>query len=63
MNEAIVLHLQHTHNLIEHAGAASLAAAVKLGDRLAGRKVVLVASGGNVTLAHLRAALQEADAT
>ena len=59
MNEAIVSHLQHTHNLTEHAGAASLAAAVKVRERLAGKKVALVVSGGNVTVAGLRAALAE----
>ena len=41
MDRAVVLHLEHTHNLTEHAGAASLAAAVKIKDRLAGKKVVL----------------------
>ena len=38
-----------THNLAEGAGAASIAAASKLRDRLAGRKVVCVMSGGNIT--------------
>ena len=57
MNEAIVLHLEKTHNLMEHAGAASLAAALKIRERLAGKRVVLVASGGNISLDHLRAAL------
>jgi threonine dehydratase len=37
-----------THNLAEGAGAASLAAAVKLAGTLAGRKVVAVMSGGNI---------------
>jgi threonine dehydratase len=58
MEQAIVLHLEKTHNLLEHAGAASLAAALKIRNRLKGKKVVLVASGGNISLAHLRAALQ-----
>ncbi|GIX48594.1 MAG: threonine ammonia-lyase [Candidatus Tectimicrobiota bacterium] len=60
MQQAIVLHLEKTHNLTEHAGAASLAAALKLRDRLRGKKVVLVMSGGNVSLQHLRAALAAA---
>ena len=42
------LALRATHNLAEGAGAASLAAAVKLGARLAGKKVVCVMSGGNI---------------
>ncbi len=59
---AIVQHLENTHNLTEHAGAASLAAAVKIKDRLAGKKVVLVMSGGNITVGQLRAALEERSA-
>ena len=59
LSRAVVLHLEHTHNLVEHAGAASLAAAVKIKDRIAGKKVVLVASGGNISLEHLRAALAQ----
>jgi len=41
--------LEVTRNLIEPAGAAPLAAALKLRDRLAGRKVALVCSGGNIS--------------
>lgn len=61
MRRAIVLMLEQTHNLAEMAGAASLAAAVKLKDRLAGRKVVLVLSGGNLSMAKLRWALAGAE--
>ena len=57
MEQAMVLHLEKTHNLTEHAGAASLAGAIKIKDRLAGKKVVLVMSGGNTSLQHLKAAL------
>jgi threonine dehydratase len=50
---AATLHmLEHTRNLIEPAGAAPLAAALKLD--LAGRKVGLIASGGNMTPDQLR---------
>ena len=59
LNEAVVLHLEKTHNLAEHAGAASLAAALKIKDRLKGKKVVLIMSGGNISLAHLRGALEQ----
>jgi threonine dehydratase len=45
--------LRTTHNLAEGAGAASLAAAVRLRDRLRGRKVVCVMSGGNLDQATL----------
>jgi threonine dehydratase len=60
IRQAIVLMLEKTHNLVEGAGAAPLAAALQLGDRLAGRKVALVASGGNISLGTLRTALQVA---
>lgn len=46
--------LEHTRNLVEHAGAAPLAAALRLRDRLRGRRVALVASGGNLSPAQLR---------
>jgi threonine dehydratase len=55
---AAFLHLlERTRNLIEPAGASSLAAALRLRDRLAGRRVALVASGGNVSPAQVRALL------
>ena len=57
MDRAIVMHLEKTHNLTEHAGAASLAGALKIKDRLKGKKVVIVMSGGNLSLDHLKAAL------
>ena len=57
MERAVVLLLQHTHNLAEHAGASPLAAAMNMKDRLAGKKVVLVQSGGNLSLDHLKQAL------
>ncbi len=47
------LALRTTHNLAEGAGAASLAAAMKLRDQLAGRKVACVMSGGNIDTATL----------
>ena len=47
--DTIVLMLEHTRNLAEHAGAAPLAAALTLRDRLRGRRVALVLSGGNIS--------------
>jgi threonine dehydratase len=38
-----------TRNLVEASGAASFAAALRLRDRLAGREVALILSGGNAT--------------
>jgi threonine dehydratase len=43
-----------THNVAEGAGAAPLAAALQERARLAGRRVGLVLSGGNVDLAAFR---------
>jgi threonine dehydratase len=51
--EGVRIALRTTHNLAEGAGAASLIAAMKLRDRLAGRKVVCVMSGGNIDRATL----------
>ncbi len=46
--EGVRLALRATHNLAEGAGAAPLAAAVKLRQRLRGKRVVCVMSGGNI---------------
>jgi threonine dehydratase len=51
--EGVRLALRATHNLAEGAGAASLMAAMKLRDRLAGQHVVCVMSGGNIDRATL----------
>lgn len=47
------LMIDKTRNLIEPAGAAALAAVLKLADSLRGHRVALVASGGNITLSQL----------
>lgn len=57
--EGIRLALTTTHNLAEGAGAASLIAAVKIRDRLAGKKVALIMSGGNLDREHLELALKK----
>ena len=54
MEEGVRLFLEHTHNVAELAGAASLAAALQLKTRLAGAKLVLVLSGGNLSVDKLR---------
>jgi threonine dehydratase len=51
--------LETTRQLAEGAGAAALAAAWRLRDDLAGRKVAVVLSGGNLTLDALAQALAE----
>jgi threonine dehydratase len=46
--------IEQTRNLVEAAGAAPLAAARKIKERITGRKVVLIVTGANVTLEALR---------
>jgi threonine dehydratase len=48
IDEAIRLLAQHAKLVAEGAGAASLAAALKLRDQLQGKKVVCVLTGGNI---------------
>jgi threonine dehydratase len=54
IRRAMLHMIEGTRNLCEAAGAAPLAAALELRDHLAGRRVALVCSGGNVSLAQLR---------
>ena len=46
---AQALMIETTRNLVEAAGAAPLAAALRLRDQLTGKRVALIASGGNVS--------------
>jgi threonine dehydratase len=55
--QAQLLMIEATRNLVEAAGASPLAAALALKDRLAGKKVALICSGGNATPDQLRALL------
>jgi threonine dehydratase len=57
IRSAIVRMIETTRNLVEAAGAAPLAAALSLRERLAGRRVVLICSGGNISPAQLADAL------
>ena len=50
---SVVAMIECTRNLVEAAGAAPLAAAVKLRERLAGKRVALICSGGNISPAQL----------
>ncbi len=45
--------IESTRTLVESAGAAPLAAALRQPTDVAGKKVVLVCSGGNITLDQL----------
>ncbi len=53
MENAIELFVRHTRSLVEHAGASTLAAALQIRDDLRGKRVVLIASGANVTVEQL----------
>jgi threonine dehydratase len=57
IRSAMKLLLEHTHNLAEAAGAASLAGAIKIKERLAGKRVALILSGCNVTTETVRQVL------
>lgn len=54
MRDGVALLLEHTRNVAELAGAASLAAALQLREQLAGRKVAIILSGGNISMEKLR---------
>ena len=57
IRRAMVWMIERAHTLAEAAGAASLAAAYQMRDELAGKKVGLICSGGNVSLEQLKQAL------
>lgn len=57
LRQAVHLYLEKAKTLAELAGAASLAAALKLRDRIAGKKVALILSGGNMSPEKLRRCL------
>jgi threonine dehydratase len=48
LEEGVRAALRYTHNLAEGSGAAPLAAAKKYGQKLSGKKVACVMSGGNI---------------
>jgi threonine dehydratase len=54
LRRAIVTLLETARQVVEGAGAASVAAAFRRREELAGKKVGLVLSGGNITLDQLR---------
>ena len=58
IRQAIFWMIVRAHTLAEAAGAAALAGAYRLRNELAGRKIGIVCSGGNLAIDHLRAALQ-----
>jgi threonine dehydratase len=60
MREAMRILFSDTHNIAEGAGAAPLAAALQESGRLAGKKVAVIQSGGNIDRALLAEILAEA---
>ena len=59
IDEAVRLLARHAHVVAEGAGAAALAGAVKLRQRLQGKNVVSIVSGGNIPLPRYAAVLSE----
>jgi threonine dehydratase len=62
IRNAMRCYFTDTHNVVEGAGAAPLAAVLADRDRVAGRRVAVVASGGNVDADVFREVLAEAGA-
>lgn len=58
IRQATRILIEKTRNLVEGAGAAAFAAALKLRDRLAGRRVAVICSGGNLSLSQLKDVLR-----
>lgn len=54
MEGAILVMLETVRNLVEDAGASPLAAALKIKEKLAGKKVALVITGGNLSIPRLK---------
>ena len=55
--QAMVWLVERAHTLAEPAGAASLAAAYRLRSQLHEKKIAIVCSGANTSLAQLKRAL------
>jgi threonine dehydratase len=53
--------IERAHTLAEAAGAAPLAAAYRFREKMKGRKIGLICSGGNTSLEHLRKALSSGE--
>ncbi|MCE2465986.1 MAG: threonine/serine dehydratase [Dehalococcoidia bacterium] len=63
MKEAIGILIDSAHTLAEAAGAASLAGAMKDQVNIKGKNVVVIVSGGNITIPQLRSVLDQYDRT
>ncbi len=54
MAQAILLVMEHIRNMAEEAGASPLAAALKIKQRLKGKKVALILTGSNISMQRLK---------
>ncbi|GBC72081.1 L-threonine dehydratase catabolic TdcB [Candidatus Calditenuaceae archaeon HR02] len=61
MERAIRKLYRHVRQIAEHAGAAATAAAYKMSNSIAGKKVVLMLTGGNIDEAQVARILSEKD--
>jgi len=61
ISQAVVLLARFAHQVAEESGATATAAAMKLRERLRGKKVAIILSGGNMTLDGLRRVLGSAE--
>jgi threonine dehydratase len=61
IGRAMRIYFSDTHNVVEGAGAAALAAALKEKDSLQGKRVGVIATGGNVDSSVFAAVLMAAD--
>ncbi len=59
IRQAIVTIIATTRTLVEHAGATSLAAAEVMRDQIRGKRVVLIASGANLTVEQLKSVIAD----
>ena len=57
IDAATALMIEKTRTLVEAAGAAALAGALKLRNQLRGRRLALICTGGNISPAQLKALL------
>jgi threonine dehydratase len=58
MVQAILIYMELIRNLAEEASSSALAAALKIKERLKGKKVALVLTGSNISMARLKQILK-----
>lgn len=58
MEKAILVMLELVRNLVEDAGASPLAAALKIKEKITGKKIALIITGGNLSIPRLKNILE-----